>query len=270
MKINNEIKIGIMVCIVLMMLAVITIKTGEISFSKKGYEIKVLFENIDGVDVNAPVMLNGFEKGFVKDINISDDGEQVMMELTVWLEEQAKLREGAEGYVKNMGFMGEKYVGLTSGKSGGAYLQEGAVIVGEKAGDIDKLLSDGQEIAANIKEISININERLKKNQENIDNIITNLNTSMKKIVSITDNLDERLDKNRDNIDEIFANLRTTTENLDERLKVNKENIDKIFVNLESASVNLDQFTYDLKQNPWKLMYRPKEQRERNALKARD
>lgn len=226
MKISNEAKIGVMIFGVVVLLIIMTVKTGNFNFSKKGYEVKVYFETIDGVKVNAPVLLNGLEVGLVKDIKINYGEDKSTMELVLWLEEWAKLREGAKAHVKNMGFMGEKYVGLTFGNSTGAFLPAGTIIEGVTPADFDKLVSDGQEIAAQLKEISMNLNERLEKNKEAIDTTI--------------------------------SNLASITSNVDERLKVNQEHIDDIVTHLQSVSVNLDELSYDLKTNPWKLLYRPK------------
>lgn len=244
MSLKNETKVGILVTIVLLMLVVLTIQTGKLNWGKKGYTIKVQFKNVDGIDLNAPVMLNGLEVGLVKDIRISYSDDDTVMDLSVWLEEKAKIRSGAKAYVKMMGFMGEKYVGLTSGDKGAAYLAPGAVILGEEPVDFEKLLHDGQEIAAQIKDITTNLRERLEKNKDHIDSSLANLDTTMKNAVSITDNVDERL-------------------------KVNKQNIDDIMANLKTAAVNLDQLTYDLKKHPWKIMYRSKEQRD-HSLKTPD
>jgi len=236
MKINNETKIGFMVFVVLVLLAILTVKSSDFSVSQEGYTIKILFNDINGVDLNAPVMINGFEKGVVKDIKIVEVKQEVLMELTVFLQQDVRIKEGAKAHVKNMGFMGEKYVGLTSGKKGGKDLKAGSIVMGEPPADLDQLLSDGQEIASQIKEISTNINDRLKKNEQKIDNIIANFDTSL-------------------------TNIKSISSNIDQRLKVNESNVDDIILNLRAASVNLDEFTYDLKINPWKLMYRPKKRK---------
>ncbi len=242
MKINNETKLGVFVVFVIALLTVFTIKTGVFNFSKEGYMIKVHFRNIDGINVNTPVRLNGFEVGVVKSVNVLDEIEETIMELNVWINGTVKLRTGSNAFVKNLGFLGEKYVALSSAGKGKGYLPEGAIIVGKEPVDMDSLLQDGQEIVTQIKELATNINERLAVNKERIDNILANFDVSMVKLASITTNVDERLELNKDHIDSTLKNL-------------------------NSSSVNLDQFTYDLKQNPWKLMYRPKEKRLKNLQK---
>src|SRR3989338_10196489 len=140
MKMNNETKIGIMVFFVLIGLAFLTLKSGDFNLSKKGYHIKAHFRNIDGVNMNSPVMINGFEVGLVEDINIIDVEDEVKVELTIWLKNSALLRQGTKAYVKNLGFMGEKYVGLTSGDKGGAVIKDGDLIIGQEPANFDKLV----------------------------------------------------------------------------------------------------------------------------------
>ena len=239
MKISNNAKIGMMIAVVIGLLAYLTVKSGDFRFVTEGYTVKVLFKNIDGVSLNAPVMLNGLEVGKVEAIDIVEQPGGTMLQLTVWLEQSARLTKGTRAYVKNMGFLGEKYVGLAVTGSGNGYLEPGSVIYGRDPADMDTLLLDGQEIAKEIREISVNLNERLTKNKEAIDRIVVNVDASM-------------------------ASLRSITANLDERITVNEENIDDTMSRMRSAAVNLDQFTYDLKMNPWKLLYRPKDKRERS------
>jgi len=239
MKISNEARIGMMVAAVVIFLSYLTIKSGDFNFSQKGYTVKVLFNNIDGINLNAPVMLNGLEVGKVQDINIVEQDNITRLELIVWLNEDAKLTVGTKAFAKNMGFFGEKYVGFLVAGSGSGYLQPGAVIEGRDPADLDKLLIDGQEIALDVKQISQNINERLAKNRDAIDRIIANLDVSSAHVTSITASLDERM-------------------------RINHQRIDETLANLHSASTNLDQFTYDLKMNPWKLLYRSREKKQRS------
>ena len=233
MKMTNETKIGIMVFLVMILLAVLTVKTGKFNLTTKGYTVKASFDNVDGVNLNSPVMFNGFEVGVVEDIEIKDMDGKTKMELLLWVNEKAKLRVGSKAYIKNLGFMGEKYIGLTSGDEGGAYLAPGSVIAGQEPPDFEHLLSQGQEIAQRLKSITVNIDERLETNRETLDETLLNLNLTMKDLASIV-------------------------ENINQRLSVNDKKIDDTVSNLHALSVNLEELSYDLKLNPWKIMYRGK------------
>ena len=235
MKITNEMKIGILVTAVVAALLILTFQVGDFNFSKKGYEIKVYFQRIEGIELNAPVRLNGLEVGSVRNIKIvyADDTK---MELTLWLEDNAKLREGTQAYVKNMGLLGEKYIEISAGDPGKPFLTAGAVIVGQEPVDFEKLIAKGDLIADNLKELTDNLNERLRINSQAIDEIMVNLNVSLKHIASISSNIDDRL-------------------------KVNQNAIDDIVANLNATSRNLEELSSDIKLNPWKLLYKEKTKR---------
>jgi len=236
MKMNNETKIGIMVSCLIILLAILTIKTGKFKLSESGYLVKVHFQNVDGVNLNSPVMFNGFEVGIVEDVAIREDELNTNIELLLWINDTARLRQGAKAYIKNLGFMGEKYVGLTSGDVGGAYLAPGSIIIGHEPPNFEKLLSDGQAIATRLKSISQNIDERLTVNKDRVDETLANLNSTMKDLASLI-------------------------KNANERLGVNGKRIDDTVANMHDLSVNLEELSYDPKLNPWKIMYRGKDKK---------
>lgn len=235
MKINNEMRIGIFVVVVIVILMALTWRAGEIKIRNGGYEVRVHFKNIDGVALNAPVTVNGLEVGRVSHINILY-GKQTIMEVTLWLQEHVKIHQGAQAFVKNLGFLGEKYVGLTSGDDTKPYLNSGDIIIGDEPPSFEKLLSQGDKIAKNLEEISGQLNERLKVNAESIDSIIANLDVTLRDVASISSKIRETMDTNHDSINAIVSN-------------VNK------------ATVNLEEMSLDLKENPWKLLYKEKKKK---------
>lgn len=231
---SNEAKIGTLVLAVIAILGVITWQAGNFDFNPQGYELKVRMKNIDGVELNSPVTLNGFEVGRVTAINIIY-GEETFVEMTLWLRQEAKIHVGTEAFIKNMGFLGEKYVGLTTGNDWEPFLPPGTVVEGREPGSFEKILSDGQDIARNLKEISAEINERLKVNSDSIDDVMENLRVSMRNIAQISGNVNERLETNKVLIDDTMKHV-------------------------NAASLNLEEMSFDLKHNPWKLLYRPKKE----------
>lgn len=233
MKVTNEAKIGVLVSVVMAALLLLTFKVGNFNFTKKGYTVTVQFIRIEGLEKNAPVRLNGLEVGSVKDVKILYE-DDTKMEMTLLLEERAKLREGTKAFVKNMGLLGEKYIELSGGDRNAPFIGPGAVIVGQEPVDFEKLLAKGDVIADNLTEISQNLNQRLKNNGEALDSIIADLKVTMKNMSSISANVNERLAVNRQAIDDIIANL-------------------------DSSSQNLEDLSADLKLNPWKLLYKAKD-----------
>jgi len=157
MKMNNEIKIGIMVFICLAALFLLTLKVGSFSFYKKGYNIRVQFQNIDGMELSGPVRLNGLEVGMVEDIKMAYDDTTKMI-LTLWIKEDAKIHLGAQAYIKTMGLIGEKYVGIMD-RQEGPFLEPDSLIIGEEPFELEKLLGKSEKIAENLESASTNLDE---------------------------------------------------------------------------------------------------------------
>lgn len=243
MQLNNETKIGLMVILGVAILLGMTVKAGNFTLKKDGYRITAVFSDIDGVSRNSPVMLNGMEVGVVEDIQIKYGADQTAMELTLWLNSTAKLKEGAKVIIKNLGFMGEKYIALTAGDPHAPYLQPGAVIQGQAPMDFDKLMNDGHALLGQANEIAANVNQRLKTNEKNIDETMANLNITMTHMSSLTQHLDKIVSVNENNIDSILGNFNGMS------------------LHLEGASANLEEMSADLKKNPWKLLFRAKEKK---------
>ncbi|MFH1655098.1 MAG: MlaD family protein [Candidatus Omnitrophota bacterium] len=155
--INNEIKIGIMVFVCIAALLILTVKVGSFSLGKKSYEINVQFQNISGIEQFAPVRLNGLEVGSVNDIQlVYDDATNIL--LTLSIDEGVNIREGAKAYVKTLGLIGEKYVGLKD-TGEGEFLAPYSLIVGEEPVDFEELLAKGDGIADNLESATKNLDE---------------------------------------------------------------------------------------------------------------
>lgn len=235
MSMNNESKIGVLVAVVLLILAVLTWKTGNFSFIPDGYPLKVRFADVQGLEKNAPVTLNGYEEGRVKDIHVVyDDVPQI--ELSLWLKSEAKISSNAKASIRTMGFMGEKYVAIEMKDSKEGFLAPGALIKGEEPASLEKLLVTSTTMMNNLKEITDDINVHLKDNHAKIDNLIVNLSSTSE-------------------------NLHSITSNIDERLAINGGHIDDMIQNFDDTSVNLNEMSYDLKLNPWKLLFKAKEKK---------
>jgi len=156
-RMTNEIKIGMLVFICIVSLLILTLKVGSFSFYKKGYNISAQFQNIDGLELYAPVRLNGFVVGLVKEIKVVYEDVTKTI-LTLWLEDGVKIRQGAQVYVKTMGLIGEKYVGIMD-KQEGPFLDPGALVIGEEPFELEKLLGRSEKIAENLESASTNLDE---------------------------------------------------------------------------------------------------------------
>jgi phospholipid/cholesterol/gamma-HCH transport system substrate-binding protein len=217
-----------------------TVKAGNFNLFKKGYTIKAVFTDIDGIDTNSPVMFNGFEVGIVQDVEIIYEKE-IKLLLTLFINEGVHIKEGTEAHIKNLGFMGEKYIALNSGNAQGALMKPNSVIIGVQPTDFSTLISKGEQFVNKLDQIAGNVNERLAVNKDNIDNILSDTSTALSNLSDISSTINDSLNKNEASIDSIL------------------ENFEKMSSNLNMASDNLEDMSLDLKLNPWKLLRKPKE-----------
>ena len=183
-KITNELKVGLMVVIALLILGGLIFKIGDFDFAKKGYHIKVMFNFVGGVTKNAPVRLAGVEVGKVEEIKLAY-GEETKVSMTLWLDSDVKLRADSMANISSLGLMGEKYIEINPGSKDAPFLEPGSTIVGEDPFQIEFLTKKSEAIVENldkaIKDINLlanNVNEMIIENREEIDNIMVNLETT--------------------------------------------------------------------------------------------
>ena len=189
-KVTNELKVGLFTVICVLALLGFMFKTGALDFKKEGYEVKVVFNIVAGVQTNAPVRLAGVEIGQVSGIELAyKDGTKVLV--TIWLNKDAKLRKDSTAYITALGLMGEKYIEVTAGLPDSAFLEEGDVIFGEDPMQFDALAKKGETIAEALEETL----EQIKILAKSSNGVVTD---------------------NKEKIDAIFENMESTTENFKE------------------------------------------------------
>lgn len=207
-NLTNEIKVGIMIVASILILFILFFKMGNFDFTKKGYNIKVLFNFAGGIAKNAPVRLLGVEIGKVENIDLQYDDETKVL-LTLWLGESAELKMDSRAYVSALGLMGEKYIEINPGSKNAPPLQPGSTIVGEDPFQMETFTKRGEEI-------------------------MSKLSSALTDIQSLAANVDGMVMENQDEVQEILRNVEETT-------------------------ANLKDLSSDLRENPWKIITKPRD-----------
>ena len=110
--ISTEAKVGLLVLLSMFILAFLTFRVGKYSFNQEdGYQLKVKFNSIAGLDLKARVKVSGVDAGYVKNVVLI----RGYPELTLWINEGIEIRENAIAWVRSLGLMGEKYVEIEPG-----------------------------------------------------------------------------------------------------------------------------------------------------------
>ncbi|MDD3374405.1 MAG: MlaD family protein [Candidatus Omnitrophica bacterium] len=194
-KWTNEFKVGFFVIFCVLGFLYMMYSTGKLDIkSDKGYFVSVVFEESAGLEPKAPVMLNGLEVGKVDEITPSYKDGKTQITLKLWLENQAKIREGSKISIKMMGLMGEKYIQIMSSDNSN-FVSSGAILKGEDYIDLDVFIR--------------NLNAIAEENKENI-------NMAIKNFDSLLANLNDTISDNQEGLRQTIKNFEETSQNFEE------------------------------------------------------
>ena len=233
-KSRLELKVGIFVFIGLIILVLFVLMIGDFRLINPGYSFKVSFGFANGVKINAPVRLSGVEVGEVKDIEITYDdvSKKPKVLIGVWVRREAKIPVDSRVWVNMLGVLGEKYIEIMPGKKHDNLLEEGSVIKGEDPISIQELTDLSRDIALQVEDTVGDIKVSLGK-----------LNLAL-----------DHFSKTSNTFDTTLESFNLILDNVNQ----GKGTVGRLFID-DSLYDNLNEMSEDLKENPWKLLNRPKQ-----------
>jgi len=232
---NLEFKVGLFMLISLVGLIMFIFSVSDSSVLDKGKSIRVVFGFANGLKKNAPVRIAGVDEGTVKSISLffDRDDRKIKVKVDLWVKKETKIPIDSIVTVNQLGMMGEKYIEIFPGTDTQNFFKEGQVYRGK-----DPIAQSA-------------ISERVLEVSDQLENAISGIN----RLVS-----DER---NIESFGNTLENLSLLTGSLDDILynvSEGKGTIGK-FLYDDRFYEDLEGMAADLKENPWKLLYRPKQSR---------
>lgn len=209
MKLSKETKVGIMgiFAIVMLYLGFHILKGSDI-FSRT-FKYNIIYDNIDGLTVSNPVLLNGLNIGRVQSIKLlQEKGNQLLV--TIDIQKGIKIPAGSEALLADGGLLGGKVIHLSMGKQPG-FLSDGDTLIGKKEAGITALL---QEKALPV--------------MTHADSLVRNLN----KVV-------EGFSETGEILNQVLKNYNSTGTELQGFLNENRANLLAMTTNLNKLSVSL-------------------------------
>lgn len=193
MKITNEFKTGLVVVAAICVGMFFLMKTSN--FSSKPYHLKTYFTFADGIKPDTIVKLSGIEVGRVEKIRFEYQ-PKTLVELTLALDRDAKVREDSIAFISTSGIVGDTYIGITPGAPGKTFIGEGATLASEDPFEMRKLMQKVDGIAENLdktlaeaRALAQNLNSVVKDNRPKIDNIVIKLEAAADNFNEFSDDI---------------------------------------------------------------------------------
>lgn len=204
----------------------------------------VEYDNVDQLNMSSPVLINGYQIGFVSDIYLKPDNYEIII-VKLDLEKDIRIPKDSRAIIKDTGFMGGKAIVLQydqpcSGDDcapSGSYLEGGQMglldsMVGEEAlKDYMDILKEG------LKDVIDTLNRELLSEEAEgpLAESLRNLSSTLENLKSTTGQLNTLLARSSDNIDGTLSNLNSITGTIE----ANNDKIANILGNADRMTTDL-------------------------------
>lgn len=228
---SSAAKVGVFMLIILAILGYFVLKIEDIDLSRgKGTrQVKVLFDNVAGLDEKSAVRVAGVRKGKVTKIRLLDNGKA---EVTLDIDNDVPLHSNASAHVANLGLLGEKYIELDPGSPSAPRVSADATVTlhGSQPASIDDVTSQVSAIATDVKAITESLRHAVggPAGQQRLDEIVENV----RQITAATRAL---IAANRENVDATVGNMRVITADLRTEIPKLAASIDRVANQLGGA-----------------------------------
>ena len=253
-------RIGLFMMLALVILGVFIVKIEEIPIGAKcgRQRVQAAFPSVAGLDEKSPVRIAGVRIGIVERIAL--DGDRALV--TLALDPDVALHQGARAEVTSLGMLGDKYVELYPGTADGPPLPPGTVLGGVSPVGFDQVLKTADDVGGDIKVVTASLRQSLggdegaaaprrdrrehpaahrrhtamvAANRENVDATMDNFRAFSETLKTELPKLAEQLNALADRVDTVVAenrgNLKDSLENIKDlsaRLRTSADNINDI------------------------------------------
>ena len=238
MKVRNEIKVGVLILIALGLLYFgLNYLKGKDVFGKTIYYYSV-YDRIDGLTRDNPIMLNGAKIGRVSEVNLMPaKGNKILVKMEIQLE-GLLVPDSTKAVIINQDLLGSKAINfefpeimtfdnpsdtLIPGieKELGQVVEEALAPIQAK---IERLVEETQDLVAHVQITVTTINKTvntaeaaivsIKHATESIDTMVTSQSIKISRVLDNVGAITANLRSNSENINDILQNIATISDSL--------------------------------------------------------
>jgi len=198
-----------------------------------GRRMVVRFQNVAGLDKEAPVMVAGVPVGRVDQLALENRVARVTLRI-----EDPDVRIPADSIVaiRSRGLLGEKVIEIIPGKSSELLTSGGVLTRTEEAADVDQLVNRFAQIADDVQRVSATFRNVLgnAEGEESMREVVANVR-------ELSGDLRRVLDENEEKITRIVTSLDSFSLDLAQLTEENRQSISKLIRNFLAASRNMNE-----------------------------
>lgn len=227
---KTEFKVGLFGLLVLVILFFgIKFLKGSDIFQKENVYYAT-YNDVSGMLVSSNVFINGLRVGYVKEITTTNErADNFVVAFTV--RSDIKIPEDSKILLFSSDLLGSKALKLQLGNSS-KIISDGDTIKSDKElGMLDNLGASISPMMNNLDSILSSLNNILNiQNQNSLQNIIANIETTTERLGNITTNLDNLMSSEKTKLAKIIENTESITSNL----KDNNQKLTNIIQNVDN------------------------------------
>lgn len=282
---NNELYIGSVVAITIVMVVASVIYLEKSSFLQPGLNVNLVVPDAKGIRTGGNVFYEGLEVGSVQATKFVSRGVLLKLKITGI----DSIPEDSRFVIGSTSLIGTHAVEITPGKSK-SYLENGAYVVGQSSSGMSDILQRGSEITGNVEQVVKNIdaltNEESRRRvsvalnridesvgliHESLKSDLEGIHTTIEDMKGITaqnrapvDSMIDRLSRHSRELAIAMDNTEKITGSLDEIISgLNRGKgtagklltDDQLYNKIDSAVTNLNDLIKDIKEHPGRYIH---------------
>ena len=209
---SKEVKVGLIGVIGLVFFYLGSNFLKGIDFFSPVSRYYAVYENVDGLIVANPIIVNGYSVGRVSDIRILQDRDNKIL-VSMDIDKDLIIGINSKATLSSNDFLGSKAIVLSIGDINSP-INEGDTIMSEIAGGLSELLEKATPITDNLGVTISRLNDILASLRGSGDMITTTLDN----LNNVLTNTNDLIDNNEETITTTLENLNSLTDDLSKKL----------------------------------------------------
>tara|TARA_B100001248_G_scaffold135642_1_gene101829 strand:- start:2671 stop:3621 length:951 start_codon:yes stop_codon:yes gene_type:complete len=232
---SKEVKVGLIGVIGLVFFYLGSNFLKGIDFFSPVSRFYAVYENVDGLIVANPIIVNGYSVGRVSDIRILQNRDNKIL-VSMDIDKDLIIGINSKATLSSNDFLGSKAIVLSIGDINSP-INEGDTIMSEIAGGLSELLEKATPITDNLGVTISRLNDILASLRGSGDMITTTLDN----LNNVLTNTNDLIDNNEETITTTLENLNSLTDDLSKKLS----DIDPIIKGANDMISNLNMVDFE-------------------------